>query len=79
MDYLMPIVIVEEKQWYSSSWSCAASMDFPDSHTIHPYHPSVLAGLLDYILCLYRAVVDMFLVDQHMHVHVKGSIKEHYL
>ena len=43
----------------TSSSSCAASTDFP---TLMPfvYHPSLLAGPLDYIMCLYRAVVDRF-------------------
>ena len=57
-----------------------SSTVFPDSLslsvTIRPYHPSLLAGLLDYILCLYRAVVGEFLlVGQHCHIHVKVSIK----
>ena len=42
----------------SSSSRCAASMDFP--HTICFYHPSLLAGLPDNILCPYRAVLDKF-------------------
>ena len=51
-------------QWRRSSSSCrTASTDFPNSlslslsRTICLYHPLLLAGLLDYILCLYRAVV----------------------
>ena len=44
------------------------------------YHPSLPAGLLDYILCLYRAVIDKFwLVGQHLLIHMKGSIGEHHL
>ena len=49
-------------------------MDFPDSLTICSYDPSLPAGLLDYILCLYRAVLDKFLsVGQYLHVRIKGS------
>ena len=47
--------------------------------SICPYHPSLPAGLLDYILCLQRAVVGNFLlVGQNMHAHVKGSIGERH-
>ena len=49
--------------------SChAASMGSPDSLSLSPYlairlyHPSRQAGLLEYILCSYRAVVDKFLL-----------------
>ena len=43
------------------------------SLTIRPYHPSLLVGFLDYIFCLYRAVVGKFLlVGQHLHICVKG-------
>ena len=39
--------------------------------SINPYHPLVLAGLLNYILCLHRANVDKFLlVSEYCHVHV---------
>ena len=42
--------------------------------------PSLPAGLLDYLLCPYQAVVDKFLlVSQHLHIHVKGSIGERCL
>ena len=59
----------------SSGW--AASADFPYSLTIHRYHPSLPAGLPDYILYPYRTTVGRFLlVSQHWHVHVKGSIRE---
>ena len=35
------------------------------------------AGIQDYILCVYRAVVNKFyLVVQHLHVSVKGYIEE---
>ena len=41
------------------------------------YHPLPLGGLQDYILCLYRAIIDKFLlVSQHIHIHEKGSIGE---
>ena len=41
------------------------------------YYPSLAADLLDYILCLYRVVVEKFLlVGQYLHVHVKGSIRD---
>ena len=50
------------------------------SHAICLYHPYVPAGLLDYILCLYRAVVDKFLlVVQYSHIRVKRSIGERRL
>ena len=50
------------------------------SLAICSYHPSLPAGLLDYILCPYRVVADKFLlVCQHLHVCVKGSIEEHCL
>ena len=66
---------------YISS-SNTASMDSPPlslSLTIRPYRPSLSAGLPDYILCLYRAVVGRFLlVGQHWHVHVKRSIREYH-
>ena len=43
-------------------------------------HPSLPAGLLDYIICPYRSVADKFqLVVQHLHVRVKGSIGERYI
>ena len=45
---------------YSSSF-CAASTDFPDFLSpIFLSHPSLLAGLLNYIQCPYGAVVDRF-------------------
>ena len=76
-EQLLEKAIKHEKYRYdynSSSSSCGATnMDFPDflslSHTICLYYPSLLAGSLDYILCPYRAVVDMF----YMLVHVKRS------
>ena len=38
------------------------------------------AGLLDYIVCPYRTVVDSFLLAiQNLHVYVKGFIGEHRL
>ena len=46
------------------------------SLTIYPYYSFLLPGLLDYILCLYRAVVGkLLLVSQYWHVHVKGSLE----
>ena len=43
------------------------------------YHPSLPPGLLVSILCPYRVVVSMFfLVVQHCHVHVKGSMGERH-
>ena len=45
--------------------------------TIFLYHPSLLAGLLDYIMCPYRAIVNKFLfVSQPLHVRVKSSIEK---
>ena len=47
------------------------------SLAIRLYHPLLLAGLLDCILCPCRAVGDKFyFVFQHLHVLVKGSIEE---
>ena len=44
---------------------------------IYPYHPLLTPDLLNYILCPHRTVVGKFLmVDQHWHVHVKGSMGE---
>ena len=44
------------------------------------YHPLLQAGLLDYILCPYRAVVDKFqLVIQHLHVRAQGYVGERRL
>ena len=46
---------------------------------IRPYHSSLPAGLLEYILCLYRAVVCKFLlVGQHWHVRVLVSMGERH-
>ena len=42
---------------YISSYS-AARTDFPDPLVIRLYNPSRPAGLLDYIQCSHRAVVD---------------------
>ena len=48
--------------------------------SIRPYHPSLLVGLPNYILCPHRAVVDKFLLNgQHWYIHVKGSIGECHL
>ena len=42
---------------------------------IYPYHPLLPTGLLDDILCLYKAVLGKFLlVSQHWHVHVRMSL-----
>ena len=50
------------------------------SLTIHLYHPSLPVGLLDYIPCPYRAVVDKcLLINKHLYVRVKGSIGEYRL
>ena len=49
------------------------------SLVIRLYYQSLPAGLPDYISCPCIAVVDKFLVGQHLHVSVKGSIREcHY-
>ena len=62
----------------SSSSSRSVGADFPDSLSLSlsiylsicSYHPSLPAGLPDYILYPHRAVVDKFLlVDQYCHVH----------
>ena len=54
----------------SSSSSHTASMDFPD--TLPPF---VSKGLLDYILCLYRAVIGKFLlVSQHWHISMMDRV-----
>ena len=47
---------------------------------IRSYHPSLPAGLLNYILCSRKVVVGRFLlVSQNRQLHVKGSIGEHHL
>ena len=47
------------------------------SHTIHPYHSSLLTVLPKYILCPHRADINKFLwVNQQCHVHVQGSMEE---
>ena len=52
--------------WLSSSLYCAVIMDFSDSLSpfIHFNHPLLLAALLNYILCLYKAIVYKVLVGQ---------------
>ena len=62
---------------YISS-SHTGSTEFPDSFflslSIHPYHSSLLAGLLGCILCLDRADISKsLLVGQHWHVHVQRT------
>ena len=42
-------------------------MNFPDSLTICPYHPSLVTVLLDYILSLYRAIVGRLLLVSRKH------------
>ena len=50
------------------------------SFAMRPNHPSRPAGLLDYILCPYRAVTDKFLlVRQHSHDRVKLSNEDRHL
>ena len=66
----------------SSSSACRTiCTDFPNplSLAICLYHPSLPVGLLDYILCPYIAIVDGFLVGQHMHVRLKASLWERHL
>ena len=41
-----------------------------------PDYPSFLAGPLDYILCPYRAVVNVLVGLQRLHIRVKGFIEE---
>ena len=54
--------------------------EFPrHSLPIRPYHPSLPAGPLNWILCLSRTVIGMsLLVDQQWHVYVWGSIGERH-
>ena len=55
-------------------------ISLPLSLAIHPYYPLLLAGFPDDILCLYRFVVGkLWLVGQHWHIHVMGSIGERHL
>ena len=67
------------------AWNCMimsrCSHRFPWlSLAICFYHPLLPAGLPDYILCPYRAVVDKFLLaSQHSHINVKGLIRKHSL
>ena len=52
-------------------------MAFPDSFPLPLSRHLFQTGLQEYIQCPHRAVVDKFLlVDQHLHVPVKGSIEE---
>ena len=51
------------------------------SHWDHgfPYHPTLPAGLQNYILFSHRDDVNMFwLVGQHWHIHVQGFSKKHH-
>ena len=59
----------------SSSLVLLAWISLTLSNAIYLYHPSLPAGLLECILCPYRAVEDK-LVVQHLHVCVKGFIEE---
>ena len=82
LGYLMlKSFLVSSNYSSSSSSSHAANTDFPDSLSPSPaYHPSLPVGVLDYILCPYRAVVGkFFLVGQHWHIRVKESIGECFL
>ena len=50
------------------------------SLTLSLSHPSLLAGLLDQILCPYKVFVDKYsLISQHLHICVKGSKGERHL
>ena len=50
------------------------------SVSICPYHPLLLAGLPNYILCPNGAIENNFLlVCENIHVHVKGSKGYHCL
>ena len=58
------ITITPRAHTYTKSLSCrAGSMSFPLSFSIHLYRPSHSTSSLDYILYLYRAVVDRFKSD----------------
>ena len=59
------IIIIKSRCWARISLSLCLA--------ICPYHLSLPVGLLDYILCPYKAVVGKFLlVVQHCHVYVQG-------
>ena len=64
----------------SSLLSQAESTDFfplSISVSIHPYCPSLPAGIPNYMLCLHRGdVIKFLLVSQHWHFHVRVSIEE---
>ena len=66
-------------RWFSIR---ADSMDFNNnlSLTVSPYHPSSPTVLPCYILCLYRADVNRFmLVGQQWNLHVSGFIEQRHL
>ena len=55
------------------------NMIIHDTLSIHPYYPSLPAGLPNYTLCPHRANVNKFLlVGQHWHVHELGSTEERH-
>ena len=57
--------------------SLLLSLSLSLSLFIRPDNPSLLAGLLDSILCLFRATKgSFFFVSQHLYVHMKRSIRE---
>ena len=72
--FIMIAVRVKLKSTVIFSLSLPLSL----SLSIRLYRPSLPAGLLDYILCSYRAVVKFLLVVQYLHVRVKGSIGERH-
>ena len=83
ISYILNKEIIEirvefEACWPGNRYVSPKSLSFPWlSLAIHLYLPTFPADLQDYTQCSYRAVVDKFLlVSQHLHVSVKGSIRE---
>ena len=57
----------------SVSLFLSSSLSLSLSLGIRPNNPLLLASLLDYIMCLYGAVIVKFpLVIQRLHIHVKS-------
>ena len=64
------IIIIKSHCWHGFPWLFLVNRLYYLSHS---------TGLLVYILCPLRALVGMFfLVVQHGHIHVKGSIGERH-
>ena len=78
MTVSISIVILIKSTWKHGFLSLFLSLTL--SLSIRPYHPSLPAGVPNFILCPCRGVVGKFLlVYNHWHDHVKGFIEKRYL